>query len=109
MNNHLRWFYTELKPKTDLNCEKENEVSNEYHKNTLKGIRSAINRQLSDIGRDMDIVHDKAFKQANGSLAGKLKQNIALGLSQYLSSISCLSFSAIVSGSIYPFILYQGD
>lgn len=107
LNNHLRWFYTEVQPKPDFNGEKENKMSNEYHKNTLKGIRSAINRHLSDIGRDMDIVHDKAFKQANGALAGKLKQNMALGLSkptqhkavvspddlhkisQYLSSISC--------------------
>lgn len=86
---------------------KGNKIANEYHKNTLKGIRSAINRHLSDIGRDMDIAHDKAFKQANVTLAGKLKQNMALGLSkatqhkalvspddlhkisQYLSSISC--------------------
>lgn len=55
----------------------------------------------------MDIVHNKAFKQAYGALAGQLKQNMALGLSkptqhkavvspddlhkisQYLSSISC--------------------
>lgn len=41
------------------------------HKNTLKGIRSAINRLLSDIGMDIDIVH--AFKQANGTLAEKLE------------------------------------
>lgn len=74
----MRWFYTEVQPKPDFNGEKENKMSNEYHKNTLKGIRSAINRHLSDIGRDMDIVHDKAFKQANGALAGKLKQNMAL-------------------------------
>ena len=76
LNDLLRWFYAEVQPK-----EKENK-NQEYHKNTMKGIRSALNRHLSDIGRDVDIVHDKTFKQANGILQGKLKQNMQLGLSK---------------------------
>ena len=70
----LRWFYAEVQQK-----EKENK-NQDYHKNTMKGIRSALNRHLSDISRDVDIVHDKTFKQANGILQGKLKQNMQLGL-----------------------------
>ena len=31
------------------------------------------------IGRDVDIVHGKTFKQANGKLHGKLKQNMQMG------------------------------
>lgn len=62
LNNHLRLFYTEVQRKPDFNGKKENKMSNEYHKNTLKAIGSAIDCLLSDIGRDMDIVQDKAFK-----------------------------------------------
>ena len=60
----LRWFYAEVQPK-----EKENK-NQEYHKNTITGIRSALHRHLSDISRNVDIVHDKTFKQANGILQG---------------------------------------
>lgn len=34
--------HTEIQPKTDINCEKENNILNEYNKNTLKGIMFAI-------------------------------------------------------------------
>lgn len=34
--------HTEIQPKPDINCEKENNILNEYNKNTLKGIRFAI-------------------------------------------------------------------
>ena len=74
LNDLLRWFYAEVQPK-----EKENK-NQEYHKNTMKGIRSALNRHLSDIGRDFDNIHDKTFKQAYGILQAKLKQNMQLGL-----------------------------
>ena len=60
----LRWFYAEVQPK-----EKEN-INKEFHKNTMKRIRSALNRHLSDIGRYVDIVQDKTFKQDNGILQG---------------------------------------
>ena len=48
----------------------------------MKGIRSALNRHLNYISRDVDIVHDKTFKQDNGILQGKLKQHMQLGLSK---------------------------
>jgi hypothetical protein len=34
----------------------------EYHKNTLKSVRAAINRHLKDIGRTVDSVRDTEFK-----------------------------------------------
>lgn len=54
----------------------------EYFSKTTKSIRSAINRHLSDIGRDLDIVHDKAFKQVKGALGRNFKQNMFIGLSK---------------------------
>ncbi|XP_062607734.1 uncharacterized protein LOC134269551 isoform X1 [Saccostrea cucullata] len=69
----LKKFYCEARP-----CKTPNE---EYHKNTLKGIRAAINRRLSDLGRDIDIVNDKSFKSVNNCLVGLFKQRKAEGLS----------------------------
>ena len=59
-----------------------NIAEQEYHKNTMKGIRLALHRHLSDIGRDFDNIHDKTFKQAYGILQAKLKQNMQLALSK---------------------------
>lgn len=53
----------------------------EYHKNTLKNIRGAINRHLQDIGIEFDIVRDKTFKTSNNMLDAKLKSNLEQGLS----------------------------
>ena len=53
-----------------------------YHKNTLKNIRSAINRHLNDIGRSVDIVRDKEFKPANQTLDGMLKKMTQIGASR---------------------------
>ena len=80
----LRNFYAEATPQvttkrlTDLN---ENEAG-EYHKNSMKSIRTAINRHLHDIDRDIDIVRDKIFKRANDVLDGKMKQNVREGVSR---------------------------
>ena len=41
---------------------------------TKKNIRAAINRHLSDLERDMDIMKYKELKSANDTLDGKLKQ-----------------------------------
>ncbi|KAK3104431.1 hypothetical protein FSP39_001869 [Pinctada imbricata] len=84
LNNHPRRFYGEVQPKIDHSVGKENEPSGggEYHKSTMKGLRAAINRHLSDIGRNIDIVRDREFKQANAALDGKLKQNMKMGLSK---------------------------
>lgn len=48
----------------------------------MKNIRAAINRHLSDLERDMNIVKDKEFKSANDTLDGKLKHNVKCGISK---------------------------
>ena len=77
LNDHLKRFYAEVQPKNE-----DLSGCNEYHKNTLKGIRAALNRHFNDIGREIDIVRDKAFKTANASLDGKLEYNLKSGLSR---------------------------
>ncbi|KAL3889755.1 hypothetical protein ACJMK2_002083 [Sinanodonta woodiana] len=54
----------------------------EYHKNSLKNVRAAINRYLKDNGKDIDIVKDKEFKNANSMLNAKLKFNLKSGISR---------------------------
>lgn len=48
----------------------------------MKAIRAAIDRHLSDIGRNIDIVNDKAFKTANKSLTGLMKHRMVTGTSR---------------------------
>ncbi|KAK3105732.1 hypothetical protein FSP39_004479 [Pinctada imbricata] len=84
LNIKLRRFYAEAQPANvskRANCLSEAKAS-EYHKKSFKTIRSAINRHLNDLNRDIDIVRDKAFKTANQTFDGKLKQNVAEGLSR---------------------------
>lgn len=54
----------------------------EYHKNSMKNVRAAINRHLKDIGREIDIVKDIEFKSSNTMLSSKLKFNLKQGLSR---------------------------
>ena len=58
------------------------EHAQEYHKNSLKNVRAALNRHLKDIGRGIDIVRDSEFKAANSMLSAKLKFNLRNGLSR---------------------------
>lgn len=53
-----------------------------YHKNTLINIKEAINRHLADIQKDVNIVHDKEFRTANGILDGFFKERTWLDLSK---------------------------
>lgn len=80
----LRRFYCEAKPKsTSKRSEELTYVQAEnYHKNSLKSIRSAINRYLQDLKRSMDIVRDKDFKSANHTLDGMLKEMTKTGESR---------------------------
>lgn len=80
----LRRFYCEAKPKsTSKRSEELTDVQAEnYHKNSLKSIRSAINRYLQDLKRSMDIVRDKDFKSANHTLDGMLKEMTKTGESR---------------------------
>ena len=57
----LRTFYGEAKSKGD-------------HKNTLKNIRSAINRHIQDLDRAIDVIRGVEFRSANRVLDGMLKQ-----------------------------------
>ena len=54
----------------------------EYHKNSMKNVRAAINRHFKDIGRQIDIVKDIEFKSSNTMLSSKLKFNLNQGLSR---------------------------
>lgn len=73
LSEKLLRFYLEAKPRT-----KEGEEV-EYHKNTLKNIRAGINRYLLDLGREINIVHDKEFHRANKCLDGMLKERMRSG------------------------------
>ena len=71
----LRKFYCEARPK---HVEKRGQsmpalYAAEYHRNTLKNIRAAINRHLHDPDIDVDIVRDKELIHANRALDGTMK------------------------------------
>lgn len=59
-----------LQSQTQINFQKIRKTDRytNYHKNSLKSIRSAIDRSLQDIRRSTDIVRDKEFKSANHTL-----------------------------------------
>ncbi|CAC5412750.1 unnamed protein product [Mytilus coruscus] len=84
LNNVLGKFYAEATPKFSEKRGKEMSTaqSKEYHKNSMKNIRAAINRHIHDLDRDIDIVRDKEFRKANETLDGKLKKNLEKGLSR---------------------------
>ncbi|XP_052798221.1 uncharacterized protein LOC128230197 [Mya arenaria] len=48
----------------------------------MKNIRSGLNRHLTDLGRNMDIVHGTSFKVANRTLDGFMKKQTKAGLSR---------------------------
>ncbi|XP_062590519.1 uncharacterized protein LOC134252097 [Saccostrea cucullata] len=80
----LTKFYCEAKPK-QTNARQNSlpsELAGEYHKNTLKNIRAALNRHLQDLGRNLDIVNASEFKVSNKILNGLLKQRMQEGLSR---------------------------
>ena len=52
----------------------------EYHRNTMKNARAAINRHFKDIYRKVDIVKDAEFQEANDMLDAKVKTNLKAGL-----------------------------
>ncbi|XP_061176184.1 uncharacterized protein LOC133185142 [Saccostrea echinata] len=80
----LRKFYCEAKPKSTSERTAELTVAQaeNYHKNSLKNLRAAINRHLQDLGRSIDIVRDKEFKTANHTLDGMLKSLTKTGASR---------------------------
>ena len=79
----LRRFYCEAKPKeTQHRTKSLGEHATTYHKNTMKNIRAAINRHLQDKGRNIDIIRGPAFKSANNTLDGLLKEQTRAGMSR---------------------------
>ncbi|KAL5018998.1 hypothetical protein ScPMuIL_004720 [Solemya velum] len=77
-------FYAEATPKQNEKRERKLGTENaaEYHKNTMKNIRSAINRHLKNLNRNIDVVRDKSFRKSNNVLDGKLKYNLQKGVSR---------------------------
>ena len=78
----LRKFYCGAKPKDINKSNMMDAQTGYYHNSTLKNIRWAINRHLNDIGRSVEIVRDKEFKQANQTLDGMLKKMTQIGSSR---------------------------
>ncbi|XP_062606353.1 uncharacterized protein LOC134268175 [Saccostrea cucullata] len=74
--NLLSRFYCEARPKSN------NADETIYQKNTLRSIRSAINRHLFDLKRQIDIVKGEEFRASNGILEGLFKERKRLGLAK---------------------------
>ncbi|XP_052799296.1 uncharacterized protein LOC128230908 [Mya arenaria] len=76
-------FYCEVTPQpSERRSTAFGAGSKVYRKNSMKNIRSGLNRYLTDLGRDMDIVHGKSFKAANRTLDGFMKEQTKAGLSR---------------------------
>ncbi|XP_065924521.1 uncharacterized protein [Magallana gigas] len=84
LNSHLEKFYAEDAPRPNEKRSQSmtKQQASEYHNNTFKSIRSALNRHIYDIGRQFDIVRDREFRESNNVLDGKLKKNLQDGLSR---------------------------
>ena len=75
------------------------ECALEYNINSYKAIRSAINRHLHDLGRDLVIVRGKEFKR----LDGKLKKNLEQGLTKPIKHKEIISKNDMEEISAYLF------
>ncbi|XP_053381739.1 uncharacterized protein LOC123541323 [Mercenaria mercenaria] len=83
LNNYLKQFYAEAQPKITPDRKRkfqDTNLASEYHRNTMKNARAAINRHFRDISRSIDIVRDTVFQEANDILDAKLKSNLKAGL-----------------------------
>ena len=98
-------FYAEATPKqsTKRKTEMTTECALEYNINSYKAIRSAINRHLHDLGRDLDIVRGREFKRSNAILDGKLKKNLEQGLTKPIKHKKIISKSDLEKISAYLF------
>lgn len=76
IKSSLRQFYAEAQPQ---NIPKKvlEEQAQEYHTNSLKNVRVALNRHLKDISRG--IVRDSEYKSAHSMLSAMLKFNLRNG------------------------------
>ena len=83
LNEKLKVFYAEACPKeTESRKRKftDERIAGEYHRNTMKNARAAINQHFRDINRRVDIVKDLDFQEANDMLDAKVKTNLKAGL-----------------------------
>lgn len=102
-----------LQSQTQINFQKIRKTDRciNYHKNSLKSIRSAIDRSLQDIRRSTDIVRDKEFKSANHTLdhtldwmlKAKIKKT---GVSSYQPQICLKTLNKLLLTSI-PLLIIQ--
>ena len=59
------------------------EQASEYNKNYFKSIRTAINRNLPDLGRNLDNVRGREFKSSNNILDRKFEKK------NYMNDLHC--------------------
>jgi glucuronate isomerase len=67
LNENLRKFYAKAQPENRAKKMSDDQAT-EYHKNSMRNVRSALNRHMKDIGRLVDIVKDNDFKTSNAIL-----------------------------------------
>ena len=72
LNKALRQFYGVVR----------NKDGSEYNHNTMRSIRSSMNRHIQAIPRSIDIIQDKEFVTSNTVFDGQLKKNKAEGKDQ---------------------------
>jgi len=99
----LRKFYCEATPKPAEQRTKtlpQHQV-NEYHRNTMTNIRSAINRHLKDLDRRFDIVRDIEFTKANRTFEGFFKSKTEMGTSRPTKHKDILSLDDLQKISEY--------
>ena len=80
----LRRFYCEAKPQNTAKRAEDLTLaqSENYHKNSSKSMRSAINRHLQDLGSSIDIFRDMEFKSAKNTMDRMLKTMTKTGASR---------------------------
>lgn len=102
LDDTLAKFYCEVRPQpTKASKENQDKTEEVYHRSSLISMRAAINRQLSNIHRNMDIVRDKEFKKSNGVLDGLLKQRVRSGISKPVKHKQIIEQSDLMKISNY--------
>jgi len=113
LDQRLGKFYAEAVPKQNENRSKQmsKEQASEYTQNSFKSIRSAINRHLQDLGRDLEIVRGREFRTSNNILDGKLKKNLQEGLArptkhkEVITNDEMSKISSYLYGEVNPIVL----
>lgn len=113
LDQRLGKFYAEAAPKQNENRSKQmsKEQASEYTQNSFKSIRSAINRHLQDLGRDLEIVRGREFRTSNNILDGKLKKNLQEGLArptkhkEVITNDEMSKISSYLYGEVNPIVL----